>query len=240
MGSLWDGIVSLGANINKVVNGDSVSEGDVGRPEEEVKVDIDDKVLLKMSKEWITAWDGYKADVEKRQKKNKDYWLGKQFEESVLAKENAIVDNRVFTDIETLIPIVAGQNPEPLVMADPTISGAELSNTVSKHLAYQADIQKLKIIIQQSVRNWTLDLIGVVKYGWDRAKDDIVTKVMSAKKLILDPDATIGIDGYTGDYIGEYKEERADKVIESFPNMEAFIKKEVKNKMWTKIKYIEW
>jgi len=238
---LWDGFLSLGAKVNKV-DGDDVriSDGDIGDRFPALKIEKSDKELLKIAKAWQKAWEGYKGKITKRQEKNKNYWLGKHFEEAVAEKRNAIVDNRIFTDVETLIPIVAGQNPEPLVLADNSESGDDLAGKVAKHLAYQADTQKLKLIIQQSTRNWMLDLIGVVKYGWDIVEDDIETKILSVRKLILDPDATIGVRGYTGGYVGEFKKERADKVIRGFPNMEKVITEKVGGEMWTEIEFIEW
>ena len=61
---LLDGFFSLGANVNKVDDNDiSVSEGEVGDKVPELKVNISDKELIEMSKNWLKAWEGYKGQI---------------------------------------------------------------------------------------------------------------------------------------------------------------------------------
>jgi hypothetical protein len=71
-------------------------------------------------------------------------------------------------------------------------------------------------------------------------KNDIVAIPIKPKNLILDADSYIDDTEYLGEYIGEYREDTAGNLIKRFPNKKSFIKAECKDKMGTKLKYIEW
>jgi len=59
--------------------------------------------------------------------------------------------------------------------------------------------------------------------------------------LILDPDGTITEDmQYDGEYIGQYRDDSAARLIKRFPKKKDFITKGVGGKMGTKVVYIEW
>jgi hypothetical protein len=106
-------------------------------------------------------------------------------------------------------------------------------------LAWQADIQKLKLKGRKAVRFWALYYLGCAKVGWDMIEDDITTRVIRPQRLFLDPDATIDEDGYTGEYVGEYRRDRADILARRFPKKKKFISLEVENKMGTMVDYCE-
>jgi hypothetical protein len=73
-------------------------------------------------------------------------------------------------------------------------------------LEYQADIQHLRMKLKGITRDWSLYMIGCGKIIWDSKKNDIDTIKVLPSRLILDPHATIDVDGtYNGDYLGERK-----------------------------------
>ncbi|HON83983.1 MAG TPA: hypothetical protein PLO52_05820 [Flavobacterium alvei] len=70
-------------------------------------------------------------------------------------------------------------------------------------------------------------------------KNDIVCIPIKPENLILDADSYIDDTEYLGEYIGEYREDTAGNLIKRFPSKKGFIKDECKDKMATKLKYIE-
>lgn len=240
MGAI-SGFLSLFANNEGANNTSENQEGIVGELVPELKLDIPDNELLDLSKKWENTWVSWYQSVEKLQKENENYWMGKQASNAQMAgNDRPLIDNRIFSAVETFLPIATRQNPEPIVSSENTIEGEEICDKVAKMLMYQTDKQRLKLKLKKSMRFWTLYMLGVAKVGWDMQEDDIKTIILRPQRLILDPDATIDEDGYTGEYIGEYREDHAKILIKRFPDKKEFITKKVDGKLETKIKFKEW
>lgn len=240
---LLSGFFSLGRNINKTKNDDNQpTEGVISDLLPELKLSMNDDELISLSTTWQAAWERELAELKKRQDNNKNYWLGKHYStvEGVTNETKPLADNLIFESLESFLPVATKQNPEPVVTADNTEAGQRLSGDLQKTLIYQTDIQKLKLKLKGAVRHWAINLIGVIEVGWSERKNDIDTKVVKPQDLILDPNATIDEDGYTGEFIGRYKEDSASALIKRFPKQKDYISKQVDNKMGTKIKYTIW
>lgn len=234
-----DGYYSLFADVNKLHKNEDNEEGVISLRTPELDLKVEDEELLKLKKQWETRWSVYVGRIEEAQKENEKYWKGKHFTEVEMEKR-PLIDNRIFSSLETFLPIITKQNPEPQVTGDNSEQGEALADKVRKMLSYQADIQKLKLKLKKMTRMWALYMLGCVKVGWDRIEDDIKTVVVRTQKLVLDPDATIDEDGYTGEYIGEYRRDKASLLVVRFPSKKAIIEKEVDKKMGTEVQYMEW
>jgi len=207
--SVLDGFYSNLRKINTLEPKDT-EQGIVSEKTPELVLEMDDEELLELSKQWIKTWDQFAAKLEPLQKENERYWLGKQYTAVELASDvRPLYDNRIFSSLETVLPIVTRANPEPLVSSDNSEEGEALADKVRKQLAYQADYQRLKLKLKKVVRLWSLYMVGCVKVGWDMIQDDIRTNVIRPQKLILDPNATVDEDGYTGEFVGEYRKDKA-------------------------------
>jgi len=243
-GSLFNGFMSLGQDINKSQDNKETEEGVVEPYLEELKLDKPDDELIALAKSWTDKWNThYKDSLQKKQIISEKYWLGKtQDLDSVLLQGTVktSADNLIFEALETFLPVATQQKPEPLVSSDDTQEGIDLAKKVRNMLVYLSDIQSLKIKLKNCVRNWALSYFGVMKIGWDEMEDDITLKVIQPKNMILDPDAIIDGGWYKGEYIGEVKTESASTLIERFPSQKEFIVQRVNNKLGTQIKYTEW
>ena len=200
----------------------------------------------------MASWEKYEKVINKKQQRAENFWLGtpnrKDGEDEQEYQETS--DNLIFEALETFIPIATAERPDPVVFASggrmsssdqDREEGESLAKRVRQMLSFKADTKHLKIVIKKVVRNWAIDLIGVVKHGWSEREQDFSTKVIRATKLIFDPTGTIDANGdYTGRYIGEYKEEPASELALRFPNKKNEIKEAVKGKMGSIIRYIEW
>jgi len=241
--SILDGILSLGQKVNKV--GDEKlaerSEGLSGVSVPELELSISDDELLKMKREWEKLWEKEAPNLRSRQDKIEKEWLGRLFntvEDSV--KDVPKADNSAFEALETFIPMATRSNPEPLVRADDTPEGRELALKVRNLLAFLADTLCLKLTLKQCVRYHELYFLGPLKVGWDAAEDEITVTALRPHKLILDPNACVVNGVYQGDFIGEYRKDKASVLADRFPNAKALLESATGGNMGTYVQYQEW
>lgn len=232
--SLIDGFLSLRKNLNKVemegVDGEELLP--------ELTLDMSDEELIELKRDWIKRWEPYKGPVEKMQKDNEEYWLGRQFTEA--KGDRPLVDNLIFESLETFLPIATRPKADPLVDSDESEEGKALAKRVRQMLVYLADQVKYNLKLKQVTRYWALYMLGCMKVGWSMKENDITCVSVRPQKLILDPDATIMECEYTGYYIGEYVEDMASDLVLRFPQKRNLIEDRVKGKMGTKVQYIMW
>ena len=250
-----DAYNSLSADINKMpgrAQRDNL-EGVVSERLDELSVDMSNEEILtmvhKFEKTWIES-DVY-AEWVKRGDENTNYWKGKHFQRPETDKTRAIVDNVIFEGVETAIPQFIGRNPEPDVELKRDEIGADGNptnpiatvyvETLQDELIDLGDDLKVRAKTKKVARFWMLNLLGVAKFGWDGKREMPMMKVVRPKKIILDPDATIDEDGYTGDLVGEFRTLPAYKIVKfaTEEGAEGVIKALVKDNMATKVQFIE-
>ena len=241
--NLWDGFNSLAKNVNKYKGGGGMNEnveGVVSVEMSELTLDLSDQELISLKKKWEKTWESsdLKSSVNKMQDENEKYWKGEQFDDE--NPKRPLADNIIFEAVETFLPILTRQKPEPIVEANNTKDGNSLAYKVQKMLVYQSDRLRMKLKIQKLTRFWMLYLLGVVKVGWNELENDIELVVLRPQKLILDPEATIDDGVYRGEYIGEYRKDFAKDLIKRFPKKEKYIRDLVNDKLGTHVQYIEW
>lgn len=256
---LSGGFATLGSDINKqkIDPQSETKEGVVSDKLPELELTTNDEELIKLSTNWERIWKASpkKEDWDKQGEENENYWLGKQFDIPRANKDRAMVDNLIFESAETYLPQVTRRNPEPLVMLDSTEipKGGEPNpehllyvEKVKDRLSDLADVNKLRLKLKKAARHWMIYLIGIVKFGWDLDRDIPTMRIIRPKKIILDPDATIDEDGYTGDRIGEYRKLPASRILDIIGNDEKSkaVKKinelVEKDEKGTDIQFIEW
>ena len=240
------GYFSLSKNLNKVQGTDNeeTAEGVISDLLPELELSMSDEDLTDLSKKWRAKWEtsNKKSELDKKQKENERYWLGKHFEDSdSFMGGRQLTDNLIFEALETALPVATKQNPEPMVGADNTDEGIELATTVQKMLSYLSDTLTLKLKIKRITRYWALYLLGVAKMSWNTDEDEMDIQVLRPQKLILDPDATISETGeYLGEYIGEAMEKTASELKELFPKKATFIDEQTQKQEGTTLRYTEW
>lgn len=237
------GYLSIAEDTNKLKGTEQQvenAEGAISELEPELKLSMTDRELIDLKKDWEKSWEGSpeRKKLEEKQKVNEDYWKGKHF--TLSYDERPLIDNLIFEAVETFLPMITRQKPEPVVEADNTYEGNELADKVQKMLSYQMDRERLKLKLQKVARYWALYYLGVMKMGWSYEENDIAIQVIRPQKLIFDPNAQINECIYTGEYIGEKRQEKASTLIKRFPNKKSFIEDEVKGKLGTKVQYVEW
>ena len=195
----------------------------------------DDELLLKAS-DWEADWSSYEGELKKKQREKYLYWKNGTVDDFL---EPDSVDNLIFKAVETLLPEITRENPEPLA-ASPTKDSA-IDNAISKVLYSWAKINKLKFLGRSVARHWMTSYIGIAKMNWGYKKEDIEINIILPKDIILSEKSIITTQGlWKTPYIGERKTNTAKSLINKFPKKKKEITELVEGKLGTKVPYIEW
>lgn len=251
---LLDAYHSLGRKINKQSGqvSQETEQGVVSERFPELTLEMENEKLAALTNKWRRAWESSEAYAELKQQseENENYWKGKHFNKPEVDKSRSLVDNVIFESLETYLPQVTRRNPEPNVQLrrsqEQTPEDLAFANELQQKLGELADEVKLRLKLKKGARHWAIYLLGLGKLGWEIDRDMPTMKIIRIKKIILDPDATIDEDGYTGEYIGEHRKMKADillKLLEGSgaeEDAEKYIKDLVKNDLGTEVGFIEW
>lgn len=228
--------MGLMTDYNKVT--DVGPQGTGSEPQGEYDSKFSDDDILTLVKGWKATYAAYYGDVEPKQKRAFEYWVGQQKSDTLDEIDGrAIVDNLIFEAVETFLPIANRANPDPIVNGN----NKGLAKNVKIAIVDWADKQKFRMKLKKGTRNWVLSQLGVWKVSYNVLKDEIDCEVIDPKNLILDKDGHWDEAGlFTGEYIGEKKKKSASLLIEMFPDHEEKIKTLAKGKLGTKLEYTEW
>jgi hypothetical protein len=256
MNVVLDAFYSLGRDLNKTKGGqggDSTQQGIVSEKMPELTLDMPDDEIIKLTTKWESRWlqSEVKADMDKKSLENENYWKGYHYQRPEVDKTRALIDNVIFEALETFLPAATGEDPEAMVEIkgnppETTPQQDSFVQFIHEKLAQISDTIRLRLKTKRAVRHWALDLVGVMKGGWDVVHDIPTAKIILPSKVILDPQATIDEDGYTGDPIGEYRKMAAGAIIEIIDGDNAgdgavqFLKDLVKDDLSTELQFIEW
>jgi len=198
------------------------------KPDEELVIAIDKAIDDSMP---------LKKKIDDIGKRNKMFWsLGTDQDTSrIHKKKSKVIINRIFTDVETAIPILTSEVPEPTVVG---ITDNQIQETIQKGLQIAYEVKyKLQAKLQMLLRHWFLFRLGVIKYRWDIAKGFTTENVLT-RRIGIDRRATCKENC---EYVYEDLEERVDNLIEKFPNKKKEIQQVAGEKTpKSKIKYIEF
>jgi hypothetical protein len=245
---------SLGSSVNKLVNKDAseTEEGIISEKMPELVLETTNESILEITEKWEKKWkeSAVKARLDSESKDNENYWLGKHFTKPQADTRRPMVDNAIFEALETYLPQVTRRNPDPMVSLTKKADkeNQELqqwTKDLQSKLGDFADEIVLRLKLKKQARHWAIYLLGMVKMGWDLNKNIPTVKLIRAPKLILDPDATVTEDGYTGEYIGEYREMKAARLLDILKNAgEANAVKTIEDMVskdtGTEIRFVEW
>lgn len=240
-------VISLGADVNKQKReDDNLQDGIISEKLPELVLEMEDDEIIKLTRNWEKIWDksSKKDEWIKQCEESEKYWLGKHY--ATTQESRPMVDNLIFESLETYLPQMTRRNPEPLVTVDNREEQKEINDKlvekVKNYLGDLADKNKLRLKLKKAGRYWALYMLGVAKMGWSLDEDMPTTKIIKPSKLILDPDAYIDEDGYTGNRIGEKRKMEAGKLISIIGDDKKAkeIKDLVKDDLSTDIQFTEW
>jgi hypothetical protein len=251
---ILDAYNSLSKSLNKVKGQQSpeTEQGVVSEKFPELKLEMDSEQIIKLTRKWEKTWN--QSEVfntwDKKSTENEEYWLGNQFDRSTVEKTRATVDNVIFEALETYLPQVTRRNPDPMItlseMEQQTPENQQFASHLQKKLGEVSDELKLRLKLKKVARHWAIYLLGVAKLSWDVGRDIPTAKITRLRKLILDPDALVDEDGYTGEFIGEHRTMQAGILIKTLEASDGeadgikAVKDLVGEDLGTNIRFIEW
>jgi hypothetical protein len=233
----------IGSKLNKSPSGVTTNEEGV----ESDKIDaldlpMSDEELVKLARKWEVQYAPYEAKIKTKQQSCRAYYLGMQEAGSPKANtyQTPVADNLIFEAAETFLPATLAKNPEPVVFTDDTTEGQEVADAVKTVLQYHADTLNLRGQCTLIVRKWLVDLLAVMKHGWDDEISDIWDDVRDVKDFIFDTEGYVDMSGDFIGYLGERITVTAERLIELFPKHTAYITIMCEGKMGTRVTYTEW
>lgn len=164
-------------------------------------------------------WDG-DFNLKKRQEKIRDYWRGKQLENTPLYPwQTPYIDNIVFRNTETHISNALGRMPDIIVIpANKTEQSKELARALKQALEIKLlDPVEMRHKLRMSSRHLFVYLFGCLKYRWDETigkNGDFIIEWIHPDNLLLD--STTYLDGNPR-VIFHYQEATIKQLQNEFP-----------------------
>jgi len=210
---------------------------------DELKLDMEDSELKDIIKKWMSIATKSEQILKTNADVNKNYYIGiDSRSEDIMDDKSKVADNRIFTDIETIVPIVTSRPAKPVVtIIQANTKWEKGKNQRSQSIKIQNILtaiyqdQKLQHKYEKLIRQHQIWRIGMLKYG---IKDDkIFADVKLPSRLLLDSEATCMEDS---EFVWEKIVDTASYLANKYPDKESQISSKVSGKMWTKLTYIEW
>lgn len=230
----------VGSKLNKIQNGNGADEGETGDRIDALSLDMNDDELLELRNDWESQYLGYEAQLKIRQQTFLKYYAGKQNEGTGYASDFPIAANLQWEAAETFYPAALSKNPEPVVYADNTPEGNALADDVKTMLQYHADYLDLRALLTLQTRQWSMNLLGVKKWGWDAEVNEVTCETRRVQDFIFDINGYVNTKAHFVGFLGERITVSAKRLIELFPKHEEYISALVEHKLGTQCTYTEW
>jgi hypothetical protein len=222
-------------------------DGVVGDPEgaasekyDVLDLKMSDQELLKLRDEYEKRYAPYESKIKPIFDRNKESYLGKKADGQWLGGDDNIAANLQFEAEETFLAAALSKNPEPVVYSDNTPEGNEVSGAVKTMLAFHADELAIRRKLCIAVRQWSIYHLGVLKYGWDKRKNDVCVENRKIQDFVFDPNGYVDAEGNFTSWLGERITVTAEKLIELYPKHAAYITLVVDGRLGTDCVYTEW
>lgn len=230
----------VNSKINKIPGGGQFDEGETGDRIDALDLEMTDEELLELRDDWEMQYAGYEAALKVRTQSFRAYYSGKQLEGTGFASDFPIASNLQWEAAETFYPAALSKNPEPVVYCDNTPEGNKLADDIKTMLQYHADYLDLRALLTLQTRQWSMNLLGVKKWGWDKEVNEVTCDVRRIQDFIFDVDGFVNPKAQFVGYLGERITIPAKKLAELFPEHKEYIGLVVEFKWGTMCTYTEW
>ncbi len=237
------GVTDLVENPTNKVGKSTLSspEGAKGEKYDALSVNMDDEELLKMRDDYEKRYAPYEGKLKPRVEKIRASYLGKRPQGQWLVDtELPIAANLQFEAEETFLAAALSKNPEAVVYCDNTPEGNAIATAVRTMLQFHSDQLVLRRKLTLMTRQWSMDLLGVLKPGWNSKINDVAIDNRKVKDYVFDPEGYVDAYGDFSSWFGERITVSAEKLIEDFPSHKAYILESVEGKLGTPVTYTEW
>ncbi len=178
-----------------------------------LNLDLTDGEIVSIIDKRLGEASTIKGSIDKINERNEKFYLGDQLDESQLYEhEPRIIDNRIFLDIETITPILASKNREPIVMpAQRTDESRELAGMTRDFLSWKWSELGMNLKMADVCRFLQVHRIAVLKYYYstENEYDDVKVEIVRPEALVID-------NRPNPRFIGEYRQESVKDIIRIF------------------------
>lgn len=233
----------IGNKTNKSTQTNANSpEGVTGEKYDVLDLQMTDEELLKLRNEYEKAYAPYETKLKPRVENIRDSYKGKRLDGGAYLVDNELplAANLQFEATETFLAAALAKNPEPVVWADNTPEGNAIATSVKTMLQFHADHLVIRRKLGIMVRQWAMDLLGVLEPGWNEKIADVALDNGKIRDYVFDPDGYVDAYGDFSSWFGKRKEITAEKLVELFPEAKTYIETMVDARMGTKVVYTEW
>lgn len=227
---------------NKVPGtGGQSPEGVVSEKFDVLAVSMTDEELLKLRDQYEKRYAPYEGKLKPRVKKIRESYQGKRASGQYLVDTEEPIDANIqFEAEETFLAAALAKNPAPVVWCDNTPEGNVIASAVKTMLQFHADQLVLRRKLAIMVRQWSMDLLGGLKPGWNEKIKDVMIDNVKIKDYVFDPEGYVDAYGDFSSWFGERKKVTAENLIELFPKHKTLISLAVDGQMGTDVMYTEW
>lgn len=232
----------IGNPLNKVPGGAGFGlEGAASDKIDVLDVSMSDEELLELRNEFEKKYAPYEGKLKPRVDKIRKSYEGKRPDGAwIYDNEIPIAANIQFEATETFLAAALAKNPEPVVYSDNSEEGNEIANQVKTMLQFHADQLAIRRKLGMAVRQWSMNLLGVLQPGWNERIKDVTIDNDKIQDYVFDPEGFVDAYGDFSSWYGKRKKLTADKLIELFPKHETYISTMVDGKLGTQVVYTEW
>lgn len=242
-----ENLISSSENKVPVGNGES-PEGQTGERIGVLALNKPDAELLKIRNDLEKNYASYEGRMKTIWDRNMESYLGKKPDGQWLNPTGPTAANLQFEAEETFLAAALSKNPEPVVWADNTPEGNQISKSIKTMLSFHSDQLVLRRKLAMMVRQWSIYHLGVLKYGWREVTSitdgndigDIDISNRKVQNFVFDPKGHVDAYGKFVGWLGERIELTAEELIELFPKHKQYITVQVEGKMGTNVTYTEW
>lgn len=216
-------------NVTTTGNFDERQEGDIS-VSEALHLDLVEADIVRIVGNRVSESEKFwnaELDLDNVRDRNEKYWLNNYLDESQLYDfQVPYKDNRIFTAIESLIPMALSRPPQPLVTeAYDTDASRELAHNLQDVLlAKYEDLYLKKKFMMVARHLLTGQRLAIMKYRWDTAvgpigddgerMGDIAVDVLRPKRVVVEDHAN---DPDDVPLVGEYCTASAEELARKFP-----------------------
>lgn len=227
--------------VNKTTQGTDGVEGATGEKFDVLDIKMSDEELLKLRDDFEKKYAPYEGKLKPRVDKIRESYLGKRASGAYLVdSEVPLAANLQFEATETYLATALAKNPEPVVYTDNTKEGNAIATSVKTMLQFHSDQLCLRRKLALMVRQHAMDLLGVLKPGWNARVNDVTIDNRKVRDFVFDPDGYVDAYGDFSSWYGERIKISAEKLAEMFPKSKTYITLSVDGKMGTEVTYTEW
>lgn len=184
--------------------------------EKEFDESASEEKLKEQVEAWIKESQTYHDYLLGRQAVSEQYYFGNQTNKDEIPSYLVdTVENRIFEGVETLVPITSANAHEFIIFPGSEEETSQLrAESLQKVLSKKYLTELVQQKLEEATRHMLLFRFGVLKWGWNKIKDDVEVKVIDPR-LILIP--KLRCDAHDLPYKIEIQEYSPEEIKDYFP-----------------------